>query len=208
MAFDGEFFADLINKRGLSSEQILNTLKEEYNIEITENTLKSYRRKSGKNATPSLDKLKAFAQILNVTIDELANSNLNIRPVKQIPLIGKSSCGKPQNYDLNGHEPVPISIELYKDGMYAVEAEGDSMTPKINERDLVYCQPNRIIDNGNIVHYWLDGDSGIKKYKMNDAGTIISLIPINPSHEIITIHCDEKHELIMSRVVGKLDKNF
>ncbi|UXC28591.1 XRE family transcriptional regulator [Aliarcobacter butzleri] len=147
-----------------------------------------------------------ISKTLNISIDDFFE-NKTIKS-KFIPLIGKSSCGKPKDYDLNGYEPVPVPVDMYKEGMYAVEADGDSMSPKINDGDIVYCQPNRIIDNGNIVHYWLNGESGIKKYKMNEQGTIISLIPINSDYDIITIHCDDKHELIMARVVGKIDRDF
>jgi repressor LexA len=153
------------------------------------------------------EQMALIANYFDVSTDYLYGLETNIQQ-KVIPLIGKSSCGKPKDYDLNGYEPVPVPLDMYKDGMYAVEAEGDSMKPKINDGDIVYCQPNRIIDNGNIVHYWLDGESGIKKYKMNEAGTIISLIPINSDYEVITIHCDDKHELIMGRVVGKIDRDF
>ena len=155
----------------------------------------------------SSEQIALIANFFKVSTDYLYGLERNIQQ-KLIPLIGKSSCGKPKDYDLNGYEPVPVPLDMYKDGMYAVEAEGDSMKPKINDGDIVYCQPNRIIDNGNIVHYWLNGESGIKKYKMNEAGTIISLIPINSDFEVITIHCDDKHELIMGRVVGKIDRDF
>lgn len=155
----------------------------------------------------SAEQIALIANFFRVTTDFLYGFEGNVKQ-KIIPLIGKSSCGKPKDYDLNGYEPIPVPLDMYKDGMYAVEADGDSMKPKINDGDIVYCQPNRIIDNGNIVHYWLNGESGIKKYKMNEAGTIISLIPINSDFEVITIHCDDKHELIMGRVVGKIDRDF
>ena len=158
---------------------------------------------------PNIETIELIANTLNIDVSELFEDKSKTRLIsKYIPLIGKSSCGKPKDYDLNGYEPVPVPLDMYKDGMYAVEAEGDSMKPKINDGDIVYCQPNRIIDNGNIVHYWLNGESGIKKYKMNEHGTIISLIPINSDYEVITIHCDDKHELIMGRVVGKIDRDF
>ena len=158
---------------------------------------------------PSIETIELIANALNIDVSELFEDNSKNKIVsKYIPLIGKSSCGKPKDYDLNGYEPVPVPLDMYKEGMYAVEAEGDSMSPKINNGDYVYCQPNRVIDNGNIVHYWLNGESGIKKYKMNEAGTIISLIPINSDYDVITIHHDDKHELIMARVVGKLDRDF
>jgi len=92
--------------------------------------------------------------------------------------------------------------------MYAVEAEGDSMSPKINDGDIVYCCANQIIDSGKIVHYSLNGESGIKRYKINETGTIISLIPINSDYEIISLHCNDTFDLRMARVVGKIDKDF
>lgn len=162
-------------------------------------------RKGGRKFSP--ENIAAVAKYFNKSVDFLYGFENTIQQ-KLIPLIGKSSCGKPKDYDLNGYEPVPVPLDMYKEGMYAVEAEGDSMSPKINNGDYVYCQPNRVIDNGNIVHYWLNGESGIKKYKINEAGTIISLIPINSDYDIITIHHDDKHELLMARVVGKLDRDF
>jgi len=147
-----------------------------------------------------------ISKALNVSLDEILGTN-SISS-KYIPLIGKASCGKPQDYDLNGYEPIPVPEDMYRVGMYAVEAEGDSMSPKINNRDIVYCCANQIIDNGKIVHYSLNGESGIKRYKVNEAGTIISLVPINSEYDIITIHCDDNIELLMAKVVGKIDRDF
>ncbi|WP_157351217.1 LexA family transcriptional regulator [Aliarcobacter butzleri] len=147
-----------------------------------------------------------ISKALNMSIDEImGNQSLSS---KLVPLIGKSSCGKPKDYDLSNYEPVSVPLDMYIDGMYAVEADGDSMAPKINDGDIVYCIPNQIIDNGKIVHYWLNGESGIKKYKINEAGTIISLLPLNPDYDIITIHCDDNYDLVMARVVGRIDKDF
>jgi repressor LexA len=162
-------------------------------------------KKGGRKFAP--EQVADIAKFFKVSTDFLYGFEENMKQ-KLVPLIGKSSCGKPKDYDLNGYEPVPVPSDMYRDGMYAVEAEGDSMSPKINDGDIVYCQPNRIIDNGNIVHYWLNGESGIKKYKINEQGTIISLIPINSDYDVITIHCDDVHELLMARIVGKIDRDF
>ncbi len=151
--------------------------------------------------------LVKIANFTTTTTDYLLGKE-NIVETKVIPLIGKSSCGKPKDYDLNGYDPVPIPMDLYRTGMYALEADGDSMSPKINDGDIVYCCPSQHIDNGKIVHYWLNGESGIKRYKINEAGTIISLVPINSEYDIITIHCDENVDLQMAKVVGKIDKDF
>lgn len=157
---------------------------------------------------PKEDKIREIVKVLNVKYDDLFVSGDEIE-TKVIPLIGKSSCGIPKDYNLNGYDPIPVPSDMYKTGMYAVEADGNSMQPKINDGDIVYCVPNQVIDSGKIVHYWLDGESGIKRYKINEAGTIISLIPLNTEeYDVITIHCDDPVELKMALVVGKIDKDF
>lgn len=157
---------------------------------------------------PKENHIRDLVKVLNVKYDDLFSSGEELK-VEFIPLIGKSSCGIPKDFDLNGYELIPIASNKYKRGMYAVTADGHSMSPKIKHGYTVICDPNQIIDNGKIVHYTLgNGESGIKKYKMNDSGTIISLIPINPDYEVITIHCDDNIDLRMSRVVGSTDNDY
>lgn len=156
---------------------------------------------------PKENHIRDLVKALNVKYDDLFTSGEEIE-IHFIPLIGKSSCGIPKEYDLNGFEPVPIAGKMYRQGMYAIEADGDSMSPKINHGDIVFCNPNQIIDNGKIVHYSLNGESGIKKYKINETGTIISLIPLNSDYDVISIHCDDSVDLKMAKVVGKIDNDF
>lgn len=160
-------------------------------------------RKGGRKFTP--EHITKIANFFNVTTDYLYG--LESSKFKFIPLIGLAHCGKPQEYDLNGFEPIPIIESKYKQGMYAVKAEGNSMLPKISDGDILYCLFNSSIDDGNIVHYSLNGESGIRKYKMNQKGTIISLVPLNTEYEIITIHHDEYFELKMAKVIG-LHRDF
>ena len=156
---------------------------------------------------PSVKLLEELAKVLKVSVSDLFGED-NTSKVKTIPLIGLASCGIPQEYDLNGYEPVPVSEDIYEDGMYAVRAEGDSMSPKINNNAIVYCNVNRQIDNGNIIHYALNGESGIKKYKINEKGDTISLVPLNSDFDIITIYADDEADLKMARVVGVVDTDF
>lgn len=152
--------------------------------------------------------IKNLVSALNVSYDDLFWGE-NFTPItKQIPLIGKASCGEPAQYELNGYEPIPVADDIYKDGMYAIEAEGNSMLPKIAETDILYCisENTMQITNGDIVHYNINDESGVKKYKINEAGTIISLIPLNSDYDIITIHCDEPVDLKLSKVVGRYSK--
>jgi len=156
----------------------------------------------GKN-NPTHANLLRLSDILGVELLETTTALS-----KLIPLIGLASCGVPKDYNLTNYDTVPIDDKLFKDGMYAVEAEGDSMTPKINDRNIVYCSPNDDINNGNIVHYTFNGESGIKKYKINEAQNLISLIPLNSDYDIVTIDEYDSKDLRMSKVVGVVDTDF
>lgn len=127
---------------------------------------------------------------------------------KTIPLIGLASGGIPQEFDLNNYEELPIRDKFYKARMYAVEAESNNMAPKINNGDIVYCSQDDGIQNGSIVHYTYKGESGIKKYEVNEAQNTISLIPLDPDYEITIIDKVNMMNLRMSKVVGVFDSNF
>ena len=156
---------------------------------------------------PKQENIIELAKILRVSVSDLFGENKKSK-IRTIPLIGLASCGIPQEYDLNGYDPIPVSEDIYEDGMYAVQAEGNSMTPKINNGAIVYCNINKQIDNGNIVHYHLNGESGIKKYKINEKGDTISLVPLNSDYDIITVYADDELDLKMARVVGIVDLDF
>lgn len=201
----GENVKILLKLKNITQKKLANDINEtEINIS---RWLKDDENNENSRRMP-FEVLKKIADYLNTTTDYILDIDKEIIQTKVIPLIGKSSCGIPKEYDLNGYDPIPVPIDIYREGMYCVEADGDSMSPKINNGDIVYCDPHKQIDSGNIVHYWIDGESGIKRYKINEAGTIISLIPINTEYDIITIHCDENVDLRMARIVGRIDKEF
>lgn len=152
--------------------------------------------------------LKKTALYFGVSTDYLLGNSMIIE--RFVPLIGKASCGIPGEYSLDGYEAVPVDSRIYQEGMYAVEAEGDSMKGKVDDGNIVYCLPvSDIIElNNKIVHYSINNDSGIKKLKINEDGSRISLIPLNSDYDIITIDADENTILKVSKIVGVVDTNF
>lgn len=180
--------------KGLSQEQLAEKL------DVNRVTISNYE--NGKN-NPTHTNLLKLSAILGV---QLVGSGTRI--TKFIPLIGRASCGIPKDYNLSDFENIPIDSRLFRDGMYAVEAEGDSMLSKINDGDIVYCSPNENIHNGNIVHYTYNGDSGIKKYKVSEKQDIISLIPLNSEYDALIINEYEARDLKMAKVVAVVDTNF
>jgi len=125
--------------------------------------------------------LNQVAKFLNVSTDYLLGFDDDKIPLTHyIPVIGEASCGVPTNhFYYEDYDKIPVPADLYREGRYAVIARGDSMIPKINDGDIVICDVNMYIDNGNIVHYTLNGESGIKKVIMDDNNNPIMLMPLN-----------------------------
>lgn len=190
----GEKIREARKNKGLSQDDLASKLG------VNRVSISNYEK--GKN-NPTHNNLLKLSAILGVQLmDECSVIT------KFIPLIGLASCGIPKDYNLSNYENIPIDSRLFRDGMYAVEAEGDSMTPKINSGNIVYCSPNENIENGNIVHYTYHGESGLKKFKVNEDQDIISLIPMNSEYDIVTISEFDAKNLRMSKVVGVVDTNF
>ena len=127
------------------------------------------------------EKLPMIANFFGVDVGDFLVDDVKKSGVKMIPFLGKASCGVPAEYAYDMFDtlvPVPSS---FGNNIYYVEAEGDSMLPKIKNGDWVMCDLDKAIDNGNIVHFTINGDSGIKVYKATETG--VYLIPINTEYE-------------------------
>lgn len=190
----GEKIREARKNKGMSQDDLAEKLG------INRVSVSHYEK--GKNSPTHANLLKLSAILGVQLLDECAIIT------KFIPLIGLASCGIPKDYNLTDYENIPIDSRIYRDGMYAVEAEGDSMSGKIDHGNIVYCSPNEDIQNGNIVHYMYNGESGIKKYKINEELDIVSLIPLNSEYDIVTIDGFNQKNLRMSKVVGVVDTNF
>jgi len=137
--------------------------------------------------SPNPEQIKQLAKILKVKVSELFGDDIE---VKTIPLIGPASCGIPNMVFNDDIENIPVSSELARDGVYAVIADGDSMLPAIKHGDIIICDKDMRCENGNIVHYTtIDGESGLKKYLVDDNG-MVTLMPLNSDFK--PIMCDVK----------------
>ncbi len=149
--------------------------------------------------------LNEVAKFLNVDIDYLLSNDNKIPLTHYIPIIGKASCGVPIEYHYYEYdEKLPVTADLYKEGRYAVIAEGDSMLPKIKDGDIVICDPEIYPENGNIVHYTLNGESGIKKLVRDEIGNAVMLMPLNDNYSPIPIKKED--ELRMAKCVNVVSK--
>ncbi len=138
--------------------------------------------------TPNPEQIKQISEILNLPVGYFFEDDE--MPLKTIPLIGIASCGVPNLTYSDTVEHIPVPADLARDGVYAVQADGDSMLTKIANGDIVICDKEMPCEHGNIVHYTtIDGESGLKKYLIDDKG-VVTLMPLNSDFQ--PIMCDEK----------------
>jgi len=151
--------------------------------------------------------LLGTALFLGVTVDYLMDDNQEIPMNKHIPLIGSASCGVPTD-GFYGEDTEYISVPQDIDitSSYGITASGDSMATTINNSDTVICDTNKPPSDNSIVHYTLDGDSGIKRIRRQDDGSIM-LLPDNRDYSPIIIPKERTSELYTARCI-KVFKNL
>jgi len=152
------------------------------------------------------DQIPKIANYFGVSSDYLLSDDAKMPLSRKIPIIGRASCGVPGEYYTDEVEYMEVPMTMYSDGAYAVAAEGDSMSPKINDGDIVICNNTENIASGDVVHYTIDGESGIKKIKISDNGETIMLIPFNTTYDPIIVSNLEKHTISMSRCSHTISK--
>lgn len=107
------------------------------------------------------------------------------KPVSYLNLYGMAQCGSDGKFlDGNPIERIPIALKLLRfpaTEAFLVEAEGESMTPRINEGDLVIIQRKQLVEPGDTV-LCVNNDKVLIK-KITRPGSEIILCSENPSFE-------------------------
>jgi len=107
------------------------------------------------------------------------------RPIVYLNLYGYAQCG-PKGSVLDGNpiDRIPIASRLIKfptDEAFLLEAEGDSMVPKINSGDLLIVQKRNHAENGEVIVCVNNTEVLVKKY--NKDGKLIILHSENPKFQ-------------------------
>jgi len=189
----------------------VNKLKEENSISQVEiaNALDVHpphisgilKRKGRKFQTQHIEKL---AKLFNVDEKYLLGTENELK-VKYIPLIGIASCGIPNMSYNDDIEFIPVEASLARDGVYALKAVGESMTPKIQENDIVICDKEMECNNGNIVHYTtIDGESGIKRYFYDEEKLQVTLSPMNLEYAPLLLSEPDVKVVRAFKIIGDL----
>ena len=162
---------------------------------------------NGMIANMKRDKILKVAEALNTTPAYLMGwDEVKEEPKKKgvkIPVLGRVAAGVPIEMieDILDYEE--ITEDMAKHGEYfALKIQGDSMTPRIWNNDVVIVRQQDDAENGDIVIAAINGDDAVCKrlQKYNDG---IALISLNPQYEPIYFKKDEVVEKPV-RIIGKV----
>lgn len=159
-------------------------------------------------------KIAAIAKALETTPsyimgwndDAAINKAFNVIPVGKQgyrPIYGSISAGLGhyvEGDEFLGWESVDEKYDT--DDYFYLRVEGDSMSPKIDDGDLLLIKKQDSVDSGDIAAFLVDGEDGfVKKVKYDT--DYITLISLNPAYEPMVFLGED---VLRVRVVGKVIK--
>ena len=162
------------------------------------------RDEKAKRKLSALQLLKA-SQYFGVS-ETYFSLGVDTKPVSLIPVVGSTSCGSPDLNHLQEGRTCYYNGDFYKDSLYCVIANGDSMAPDIEDGDEIICDPDEDAVNGDMVHYQINGESAVKIYIKDEEAYLIQFVPYNNSNtfktKTVRLDDDEFQDLKISKVVA------
>nr|DAO04916.1 MAG TPA: Repressor protein CI [Caudoviricetes sp.] len=157
----------------------------------------------------SQSKIIEFANILGVTPsclmgwDETTDKpKTKVKAVK-IPVLGRVAAGVPIEMIEDVLDYEEITEDMAKHGEYfALKIQGDSMSPRIWNNDVVIVKQQDDAENGDIVIAAINGDDAVCK-RLQKYSDGIALVSLNPQYEPIYLKKDEVDGKPV-RILGKV----
>lgn len=176
-------------------------------IKVTKQTL--YKYEQGIITNIPSDKIEEIANALGVSPsyimgwEDTTEAPAPKRKGVAIPVLGHVAAGIPIEMieDIIDTEEIPE--DMAKHGEYfALKIKGDSMTPSINNSDVVIVRQQEDAENGDIVIATVNGNDAVcKRLKKYSDG--LSLISLNPAYEPLYFNTSEIQGTPV-KIIGKV----
>ena len=159
---------------------------------------------------PSLAKLSKIAEYLGVSVDYLldrepirSNISETLGTLYPVPVFDSVSAGLGAYTDSHivRYAPILITNPYDVENTICVTVQGDSMSPKIEDGDVIVVRKNCPVDDGDIAVVRIGDEAVVKKVMMGRG--FIALISLNHAYEPRTITGPDLDEVeIVGRVLG------
>lgn len=154
-------------------------------------------------STPKADKLKKVADYFNVSMEYLMDGNIEKPKGVQIPVLGDVAAGIPIEAieDIIDYEEIDEDLAR-KGEFFGLRIKGNSMSPRIQNGDVVIVRVQPDAESGDIVIAKVNGDDACckKLLKHNDG---ITLLSFNPDYEPLSFNKNDVISLPVS-IIGKV----
>lgn len=178
---------------------------------------------------PASDTLRELANLLDVSMEALVKGeapakvphlptargykgSIHIKPysvvaplsIYSIPIYESVSAGfgAAAVDSVVDYTSLPFRSKSEADETICIKVQGDSMSPKIENGDLIQVHRQTSVDSGDIAVVLLDGDNGFVK-KVDYTETSITLTSLNYNYPPIVLQGEDVQRV---RVVGKVKK--
>ena len=183
----GKKVKDLLKERKITQK--------DFSKMIGETPVNLTRYLTGSRKIPH-DVLVRISKQLNISIDYL--SDVEMTHVSIVPIVGNASCGDPNlNIMQDLGKTTSFNSERWNKDLYCVIANGNSMSPEIDNGDEVIIDPTLKPLSGDTVLYRLDNEYAIKVLVIDKEAYIMQFVPYNSSEEFKTrtIRLDDEETL-------------
>lgn len=195
----GEKIYYLRTKNSMTLEELGNK------VGVGKSTVRKWE--NGMIANMKRDKILKVAEALNTTPAYLMGwDEAKEEPKKKgvkIPVLGRVAAGVPIEMIEDVLDYEEITEDMAKHGEYfALKIQGDSMSPRIWNNDVVIVKQQDDADNGDIVIAAINGDDAVCK-RLQKYSDGIALVSLNPQYEPIYLKKDEVDGKPV-RILGKV----
>ena len=205
-------FKKLRQSLGLTQEELRQQFNTKYSRTYTAAAISQFE--NGKR-TPETSALKDFSDFFGVSIDYLLGQTdyenpLNLysddkkREGVKIPVLGSVVAGIPLEAitDILGWEE--ISPETAATGeFFALQIKGESMTPRIQDGDVVIVKKQPSVESGEVAIILINGDEAtIKQVYIQENG--IMLQAYNPSVYPSHFYNNDEIQALPISIIGKV----
>jgi lexA repressor len=195
----GEKIYYLRTKNSMTLEELGNK------VGVGKSTVRKWE--NGMIANMKRDKILKVAEALNTTPAYLMGwDEAKEEPKKKgvkIPVLGRVAAGVPIEMIEDVLDYEEITEDMAKHGEYfALKIQGDSMSPRIWNNDVVIVKQQDDAENGDIVIAAINGDDAVCK-RLQKYSDGIALVSLNPQYEPIYLKKDEVDGKPV-RIIGKV----